>query len=145
LKPWSCRHLSTGTEPICASRASSPASEGIIAGWAALSPVSQRQVYAGCGEVSVYVAAASRGAGSGGQLLEALIDESERQRHLDAASGNLSRTERASSLHLACGFREVAVASDRKMNGQWREPLFERAAPDGHRRVSGELDSLLAR
>src|SRR5215471_9246343 len=44
----------------------------VIAGWAALSPVSQRRVYAGVAEVSVYVSSACRGAGVGRKLLDAL-------------------------------------------------------------------------
>ncbi|RYZ26070.1 MAG: N-acetyltransferase, partial [Sphingobacteriales bacterium] len=37
--------------------------DGLLLGWAALSPVSSRCVYAGVAEVSVYVGAASRGKG----------------------------------------------------------------------------------
>ena len=43
-----------------------------VTGWAALSPVSRRQVYAGVAEVSVYVATNSRGQGVGRALLERL-------------------------------------------------------------------------
>src|SRR5215831_18922284 len=49
-----------------------------ILGWAALSPVSGRCVYAGVAEVSVYVAAAARGRGVGKMLLQSLVEESER-------------------------------------------------------------------
>ena len=49
-----------------------------LLGWAALSPVSRRQCYAGVAEASVYVAATHRGAGIGKALLLALIAESER-------------------------------------------------------------------
>ena len=56
-----------------------------VKGWAALTPVSGRCVYAGVAEVSVYVDANSRGQGLGEQLLQALIAESENQRHLDPA------------------------------------------------------------
>src|SRR6266516_4522697 len=49
-----------------------------VIGWAALTRVSGRCVYAGVAEVSVYVAAAARGNGTGKQLLGALINESER-------------------------------------------------------------------
>ena len=52
--------------------------EQTISGWAALSPVSQRQAYAGVAEVSVYVAANHRNAGVGRALLEVLITESEK-------------------------------------------------------------------
>jgi L-amino acid N-acyltransferase YncA len=49
-----------------------------VIGWAALSPVSGRSCYAGVAEASVYIAAGSRGQGVGKALLEALIEESER-------------------------------------------------------------------
>src|ERR1041384_5302725 len=44
-----------------------------VAGWAALSRVSSRCVYAGVGEVSVYVGADYRGKGLGRALLATLI------------------------------------------------------------------------
>ncbi len=49
----------------------------MVLGWAALSPVSARRVYAGVAEVSVYVAASARGRGIGKSLLQALVHESE--------------------------------------------------------------------
>src|SRR5579872_7224975 len=48
-----------------------------IGGWAALSAVSARAVYAGVAEVSIYVAEAHRGRGLGRRLLAALVSESE--------------------------------------------------------------------
>lgn len=48
-----------------------------LIGWAALSGVSKRQAYLGVAEVSVYVAAATRGKAVGRALLQALILESE--------------------------------------------------------------------
>src|ERR687894_429293 len=53
-------------------------SEGRVVGWAALSPVSSRPVYAGVAEASLYVTASARGQGVGTALLRALIEESER-------------------------------------------------------------------
>jgi L-amino acid N-acyltransferase YncA len=101
---------------------------GNIVGWAALSPVSQRQVYAGVAEVSVYVAAASRGFGVGRRLLEALIDESERNGIWTLQAGIFPENPASIALHLACGFREVGRRERiGKMNGQWRDTLlFER-------------------
>ena len=48
-----------------------------IVGWAALSPVSDREVYAGVAEVSVYVDPLRAGEGIGTHLMEGLIAESE--------------------------------------------------------------------
>src|SRR5436853_2219795 len=48
-----------------------------VLGWVAVSPVSGRCVYAGVVENSVYVAAAARGRGVGGALLEALVASTE--------------------------------------------------------------------
>src|SRR5205807_8341117 len=50
-----------------------------VVGWAALSAVSARRVYAGVAEVSVYVAETARGKRLGRLLLSALVDSSERQ------------------------------------------------------------------
>ncbi|HRH46430.1 MAG TPA: GNAT family N-acetyltransferase, partial [Pyrinomonadaceae bacterium] len=47
-------------------------SNGTVLGWAALSPVSKRQVYRGVGEVSVYVSKSGRGKGIGSALLKSL-------------------------------------------------------------------------
>jgi phosphinothricin acetyltransferase len=48
-----------------------------VLGWAALSPVSSRKVYAGVAEVSIYIRAEARGHRLGSALLEALIARSE--------------------------------------------------------------------
>ena len=48
-----------------------------VVGWAALSPVSARKAYAGVAEVTVYVAEAARGSGTGSALLSALVHASE--------------------------------------------------------------------
>jgi len=53
-------------------------SEERIVGWAALSPVSSRTVYAGVAEVSVYVGNDWRGKGVGRALLDTLVKESEK-------------------------------------------------------------------
>ena len=47
--------------------------DGLIAGWAALSPVSERLAYAGVAEASVYVATSAAGRGVGRALLGRLV------------------------------------------------------------------------
>ena len=53
------------------------ATDGAVLGWAALAPVSDRCVYGGVVEDSVYVAAAARGRGGGRALLDALVASTE--------------------------------------------------------------------
>ena len=52
--------------------------DGLVLGWAALTPVSARDCYRGVAEVSIYVATEYAGAGIGGKLMRRLIEESER-------------------------------------------------------------------
>src|ERR1044071_178654 len=49
-----------------------------LLGWAALSPVSKRNVYRGVAELTVYVTESARGQSVGRMLLEALIEASEK-------------------------------------------------------------------
>jgi len=101
------------------------ARRALIVGWAALSPVSQRCVYGGVAEVSVYVSAASRGAGIGRALLRALIDESERNDIWTMQAGIFPENFASIKLHLACGFREVGRRERiGKLNGIWRDTVL---------------------
>jgi phosphinothricin acetyltransferase len=96
-----------------------------IVGWAALSPVSQRCVYGGVAEVSVYVLSATRGAGIGRALLRALIDESERNDIWTMQAGIFPENFASIKLHLACGFREVGRRERiAKLNGIWRDTIL---------------------
>ena len=96
-----------------------------IVGWAALSPVSRRRVYAGVAEVSVYVSAASRGSGIGRRLLDALIVESEQNGISTLQAGIFPENEGSIALHRACGFREVGRRERiGKLGGVWRDTLL---------------------
>jgi len=98
---------------------------GAIVGWAALSPVSPRLVYAGVAEVSVYVASASRGCGVGRMLLAALIEESERNGIWTLQAGIFPENTASLALHHATGFREVGWRERiGKMNGVWRDTIL---------------------
>ena len=104
------------------------ASDEEIAGWAALSRVSTRPVYAGVAEVSVYVDQQMRGRGVGALLLETLVQESERNGIWTLQASIFPENAASISLHQSCGFREVGTRERiGKMQGVWRNTLlFER-------------------
>ena len=96
-----------------------------VVGWAALSPVSGRRVYAGVAEVSVYVAAVVRGSGAGRTLLQALIEESERHEIWTLQAGIFPENVASLALHKSCGFREVGVRQRiGKLGEVWRDVLL---------------------
>jgi phosphinothricin acetyltransferase len=99
-----------------------------VNGWAALSPVSKRQVYRGVAELTVYVAESARGQGIGRALLEALIEESERNGIWTLQASIFPENLASIKLHRRCGFREVGRRERIAMlHGVWRDTLlFER-------------------
>lgn len=117
---WSAAHLP-------APRLVAVSGETIV-GWAALSPVSTRSVYAGVAEVSVYVSEEMRGRRIGLLLLKSLVQEAEKQGIWTLQASIFPENKASVSLHISCGFREVGKR-DRiaKMKGIWRDTLlFER-------------------
>ena len=96
-----------------------------VVGWAALSPVSSRCVYGGVGEVSVYVAADSRGAGVGRKLLSRLVGASERVGLWMLQAGIFPENVASVVLHKRCGFREVGRRERLgQLDGEWRDVLL---------------------
>jgi len=95
---------------------------GRVVGWAVLSPVSRRAVYAGVAEVSVYVAEAARGRGVGKTLLRALFAAAE-DAGIWTLQGSIFPENRVSlALHQACGFRIVGRRERiGKLDGVWRD------------------------
>jgi L-amino acid N-acyltransferase YncA len=105
--------------------------DGRVVGWAALSPVSDRCVYEGVAENSVYVAPGFQGGGIGRELLTRLIEQAEAA-GIWTIQTNVFPENRASlALHQACGFRVVGVRERiGKLDGAWRDTVFlERRAP----------------
>ncbi|HRH47415.1 MAG TPA: N-acetyltransferase family protein [Panacibacter sp.] len=102
-----------------------------VLGWAALTPVSGRCVYAGVAEVSVYVAAAARSKGVGKQLLRALVNESEQHNLWTLQAGIFPENIASIKIHEASGFRIVGTREKiGNMNGIWRDTvLLERRSP----------------
>ena len=120
---WDADHLST---PRLVARDGA----GLL-GWAALSPVSGRCVYAGVAEVSLYVAAAARGRHVGRALLEALIEASEKEGLWTLQAGVFPENVASLAVHRRCGFREVGRRERLgKLGGAWRDViLLERRSP----------------
>ena len=103
---------------------------GTVVGWAALSPVSSRPVYAGVAEVSVYIAAGQRNKKLGETLLTALITESEKNGIWTLQASIFPENISSLRIHARCGFRQVGYR-DRigQMHGVWRDTvLVERRA-----------------
>jgi len=97
----------------------------LVAGWAALSPVSQRCVYGGVAEVSVYVSQTQRYSGIGRHLLSALIGESERNGIWTLQAGMFPENAGSLALHQRLGFREVGRRERiGKLNGVWRNTIL---------------------
>ena len=95
-----------------------------IGAWAALSPVSSRKCYAGVAEVSVYVAANSRGQGIGRALLREVIQQSEAN-GVWMLQGSVF-PENVASLRMCAGngFRQVGRRKHiAKLNGVWRDTV----------------------
>jgi len=96
-----------------------------VYGWAAMSPVSMRRVYAGVAEVSVYVAEAARGQGLGKMLLQSLIDASEKHGVWTLQAGIFPENVSSIALHKICGFREVGRRERIGMlGGVWRDTVL---------------------
>ena len=103
-----------------------------VLGWAALSPVSARPVYAGVAEVSIYVAQAARGLGVGRALLQALVQQSEDNGIWTLQAGIFPENQASVVLHERCGFRVVGRRERMgRLAGIWRDVLLmERRSGD---------------
>ena len=96
-----------------------------VVGWAALSRVSARAVYAGVAEVSVYVATEARGQGGGRLLLRALVAASEKHGIWTLQAGIFPENHASIALHKSAGFRIVGLRKKLGcMDGVWRDVLL---------------------
>lgn len=99
--------------------------EGAVVGWSALSPVSDRCVYAGVAENSVYVDPAHRGSGVGRRLLEELVTSAESANIWTIQTGIFPENTASLTLHERCGFRVVGRRERiGQLDGRWRDTLF---------------------
>lgn len=102
----------------------------VVLGWAAVSAVSAREVYAGVVEHSVYVSDAARGRGVGRALLESLVASTEAAGIWTIQSSVFPENVASLALHRALGFREVgrrqriARMTHGELAGRWRDTVL---------------------
>jgi phosphinothricin acetyltransferase len=114
---WDAAHL---PEPRLAAR-----DDERLLGWASLSKVSERCVYAGVAEVSVYVAESARGRGVGRKLLETLIERSEDAGIWTLQAGIFPENVASIAIHRRCGFRIVGTRERLgQLAGRWRDVML---------------------
>ncbi len=104
--------------------------DGMVIGWAGLSGVSNRCVYRGVAEISVYVDPNYQGQGVGRSLLAALISSSEEHGIWSLEAGIFPENKASLALHHALGFETVGLKKRigrmayGPMAGQWRDVML---------------------
>ena len=99
--------------------------ENNILGWAALTPVSGRCVYAGVGEVSVYVSQKAQGRGVGKALLSELISRSEQNGFWTLTAGIFPENKASLKIHEQAGFKVLGIRERiGKLNDRWRDTVL---------------------
>ncbi|MGD9570006.1 MAG: N-acetyltransferase family protein [Sedimentibacter sp.] len=97
-----------------------------VIGWIALSPTSSRCVYKGVVEVSVYISESCRKNNVGYELINRVIEETEKEDIWTLQSGIFSINEASIALHKKCGFRIVGIREKIGCNsdGIWQDTVL---------------------
>jgi L-amino acid N-acyltransferase YncA len=99
--------------------------DGRVVGWTAVGPVSDRCVYGGVVENSVYVGEDARGQGVGRLLLEQLIRSTDAAGIWTIQTGIFPENDASVRLHERVGFRVVGRRERLgKLRGVWRDVLL---------------------
>jgi L-amino acid N-acyltransferase YncA len=86
--------------------------EGVIKGWASLSPWSERKAYDETVEVSVYVHSNHRGKGIGKKLLEIITLEGKRVNNHTILSRISAGNDISIHIHEQLGYRHIGIIKD---------------------------------
>jgi L-amino acid N-acyltransferase YncA len=98
---------------------------GVVLGWAALSPVSRRGCYAGVAEDSLYVAEGGRGRGVGTALLTRLLADADEAGFWTIQTSIFPENVASIALHTNCGFRVVGTRERiARLDGTWRDTVL---------------------
>lgn len=103
---------------------------GTVVAWATCMEVSDRCVFAGVAEVSVYVSASARGRGVGHAILQGIIASSEAVGLWTLQAGIFPENAASLALHRRHGFREVGVRerlgrmTHGPLAGRWRDVVL---------------------
>lgn len=100
--------------------------DGRAVGFAGVSPVSKRPVYAGVREVMVYVAEAARGWGVGGRLLQRLVEETEARGIWTLQGGIFPENAASIRIFAKAGFSILGTHErlGRFHDGRWRDVVL---------------------
>lgn len=99
--------------------------DGMVVGWAALSPTSKRAVYQGVVEVTIYIDLSQTGKGIGSKLLHALVEASETAGFWTLQSSIFVENQPSIQLHLRAGFRIIGTRERiAKRDGEWKDTVF---------------------
>ena len=96
-----------------------------VLGWARILAYSDRPVYAGVGEVSVYVTEHARGRGLGRALLEELQRSATELGYWKLVGKLFTANEASAAMVRRCGWREVGMHHRHSsLDGEWRDVLL---------------------
>jgi L-amino acid N-acyltransferase YncA len=99
--------------------------DGVVAGWLAAAPVSQRDCYRGVVEHSVYVDGAMRGRGVGRALLQRLVADSPAHGIWTIQTSIIASNRPSVRLHASVGFRVVGRRKRiAEREGVWHDTLL---------------------